>query len=125
MDEVVTDSDAVLLEVEVAVAWPKHQVSVTVQLPQGASVADAIVASGLAERFPELEISPERLGVFAELRKPDDLLQTGDRVEIYRPLTADPKEIRREMAQRKAGLGKISLAKPDIQAGGSGNTGSS
>ena len=95
-----------LIEVEVAVAWPEVQVSVSLQLPQGATVADAISASGLAERFPELEISPDRLGVFAELRRPEDVLKPGDRVEIYRPLKADPKEIRREMARRKSPSGK-------------------
>ena len=95
-----------LIEVEVAVAWPEVQVSVPLQLPQGATVADAVSASGLVERFPELEISPDRLGVFAELRKPEDVLQPGDRVEIYRPLKADPKEIRREMARRKSPSGK-------------------
>lgn len=90
------------IDVEVAVAWPEQQISVHVQLPQGATLADAIDASGLAERFPQFEIAPDRLGIFGELRKPDAPVQAGDRVEIYRPLKADPKEVRREMARRKA-----------------------
>lgn len=91
-----------LMDVEVAVAWPEQQLSVHVRLPQDATLTDAIDASGLTERFPELEIAPDRLGVFGELRKPESTVKAGDRVEIYRPLKADPKEVRREMARRKA-----------------------
>ena len=102
MVDAMTDSAAELIEVEVAVAWPQQQVSVMVCVPEGATVGDAVEKSGLAERFPDLQIEPDRLGVFAELRKPSDPVQAGDRVEIYRPLKADPKEIRREMAERKS-----------------------
>lgn len=91
-----------LIEVEVAVAWPEQQVSVHVKVRRGATLADAIEASGLAERFPQLDIAPDRLGVFGELRKPDAAVHAGDRVEIYRALQADPKEVRREMARLRA-----------------------
>ncbi|MEX2500693.1 MAG: RnfH family protein [Wenzhouxiangellaceae bacterium] len=87
------------LRIEVVVAWPELQVLVPLELERGATVADAIKHSGLGERFPDLEISPERLGVFAARRKPDDLLRDGDRVEIYRPLKVDPKVARRMAAE--------------------------
>lgn len=87
------------LRIEVVVAWPELQVVVPLELEQGATVADAIERSGLREQFPDLEISRERLGVFASRRTPDDLLRDGDRVEIYRPLKVDPKEARRMAAE--------------------------
>lgn len=89
------------IAVEVAVAWPELQVIVTLSLPEGATVADAIDNSGLRERFPELEINPERIGVFADRRAPSDRLRDGDRVEIYRPLKVDPKLARRMAAEAK------------------------
>lgn len=96
----VTD-DRGRLAVEVAVAWPELQVVIPLRLAEGATVADAIERSGLRERFPDLEVSPERLGVFAERRVPADTLRDGDRVEIYRPLKVDPKVARRLAAEAK------------------------
>lgn len=87
------------LHIEVAVAWPELQVIVPLTLGAGATVADALRASGLEQRFPGLEIADDRLGVFGEKRKPDDQLRDGDRVEIYRPLKIDPKEARRQAAR--------------------------
>lgn len=89
------------IAVEVAVAWPELQVIVPLSLPEGSTVADAIDRSGLRERFPEMQISPDRLGVFADRRAPNDRLRDGDRVEIYRPLKVDPKVARRMAAEAK------------------------
>jgi len=96
----VTEKDP-LIAVELAVAWPELQVIVPLRLPTGSTVLQAIDQSGIRERFPDLEISPERLGVFAERKSPDDLLRDGDRVEIYRPLKVDPKVARRMAAEAK------------------------
>lgn len=85
--------------VEVAVAWPELQVLVPVTLAAGATVADAIRESGLTERFPELEVRADRLGVFSRPCGPDRVLRAGDRVEIYRPLRMDPKVARRLAAE--------------------------
>jgi len=85
-------------------AWPELQVIIPLSLPDGSTVADAIERSGLRERFPDLEISPERLGVFADRRAPGDRLREGDRVEIYRPLKVDPKVARRLAAEAKRQL---------------------
>lgn len=92
------------IRVEVVVAWPELQVVVPLMLTAGATVNDAVERSGLRERFPGLSIRPDRLGVFARSCGPDTPLRDGDRVEIYRPLTMDPKKARRlaAEAQRRA-----------------------
>ena len=64
-------------------------------LAAGATVRDAVQGSGLAERHPTVDFSDARVGVWGKLRLPDDLLRDRDRVEVYRPLTVDPKEARR------------------------------
>ncbi|MCA1779351.1 MAG: RnfH family protein [Xanthomonadaceae bacterium] len=87
------------LQVEVAIAWPELQVVVRLELQAGATVSDAIEASGLGKRFPQLDIRPDRLGVFGEKKRPDHALRNGDRVEIYRPLEVDPKTARRLAAE--------------------------
>lgn len=88
------------LRIEVAVAWPELQVLIPLQLPAGATVGDAIERSGVRERFPELEIRDDRVGVFAEKRRLADSLRDGDRVEIYRPLKIDPRTARRQKAAK-------------------------
>jgi uncharacterized protein len=75
------------------------------QLPGGATVADALKASGLAQRFPDIgnkigDPSPLRLGVWNKPRDAHTLLRDGDRVEVYRPLLVDPKEARRQRYQQ-------------------------
>lgn len=93
--------DSPEIAVEVAVAWPELQVVIPLRMTEGATVADAIERSELRRRFPALEINPERLGVFADRRTPEDRLRDGDRVEIYRPLKVDPKVARRLAAEAK------------------------
>jgi uncharacterized protein len=68
---------------------------VQLDLPAGASVRDALVASGLAARHPAVDFAALRWGVWGKLREPGDALRDQDRVEIYRPLSVDPKEARR------------------------------
>lgn len=96
------DEPPATIRVEVAVAWPELQLIVSLRLPHGSTLVDAIAGSGVRERFPALKLDAERVGVFAEKRKLDDLLADGDRVEIYRPLKVDPKEARRQAAIRDA-----------------------
>jgi putative ubiquitin-RnfH superfamily antitoxin RatB of RatAB toxin-antitoxin module len=74
----------------------------TVRLAAGASLHDAIVASGVLKRHPEAE--GLKTGIFGELAGPETVLKEGDRVEIYRPLAVDPKEARRRRAA--AGRGR-------------------
>lgn len=87
------------IRVEVVAALPERQELVELDLVAGATVMDAVNASGLADRFPEIAIDPGRLGIFGKLRPPEHELRDGDRVEIYRPLKVDPKEVRRQRAR--------------------------
>ncbi len=86
------------IRVEVVLALRDRQELRTLELDAGATVGDAVEASGLAEAFPEVEIDPERLGIFGRVFPPDHVLRDRDRVEIYRPLKIDPREARRKRA---------------------------
>ncbi len=87
------------IRVEVAYGEPDRQGLVEVELPPGATVTAAIEASELRAAFPALEVAPDRLGVWGRKVPPEHILSDGDRVEIYRPLIADPKEVRRAKAE--------------------------
>lgn len=90
------------LAVEVAYATPGRQLIVKLRLAPGATVAEAIEASALRGQFPEIEPQPVA-GIFSKKVSLDHELSSGDRVEIYRPLLADPKEARRQkVAQERA-----------------------
>ncbi|HEC17312.1 MAG TPA: RnfH family protein [Sedimenticola sp.] len=87
-------------EVEVAYARPDEQAVLSVPFRPGMRVRDAIEASKIRERFPEIDLDVNKVGVFGKVVKPDARVSAGDRVEIYRPLIADPKEARRKRATR-------------------------
>ncbi|MDX1459905.1 MAG: RnfH family protein [Xanthomonadales bacterium] len=89
------------IRVEVAHARPDKQVIRALDVPEGCTVSEAIALSGIERDFPELEIDPERLGIFGERVSETRVLVAGDRVEIYRPLIADPKEARRKRARKQ------------------------
>lgn len=89
------------MRVEVVYALPHDQRLVAVDVPPGATVTEAVVASGLAEAFPEIDARAGPFGVFGEHCGPDRVLEAGDRVEIYRPLTMDPGEARRLRARAR------------------------
>jgi hypothetical protein len=86
------------LKVEVCYALPDKQELIPLSLPSGATLKQAIEASGLLEKHPEIDIGKNKFGIYAKLSKPDALLRDRDRVEIYRPLNADPKEVRKQRA---------------------------
>ena len=90
------------LKVEVGYALPQRQVLLTVEVEPGTTVHDAIHQSGIAVRFPNLDVGKSALGVFGKRVKPDTLVKDGDRIEIYRPLIADPKALRRARARKKS-----------------------
>jgi len=85
--------------VEVAAATAERQVLIEIFVPAGTTLARAVELADLPSRLPELEVDYERLGVFGKRRRPDEIVQSGDRVEVYRPLSADPKEVRRQLAE--------------------------
>lgn len=89
------------VRVEVAYAAPDRQVVKILMLPIGSRVEAAIRASGLLAEFPEIDLAANRVGVFGELVGLDTELQGGERVEIYRPLLADPKQARRRRAETR------------------------
>ena len=87
-----------MLNVEVVYALPNKQEIIARKLPAGTTVRQAIEASGLLLKYPEIDLAKNKLGVFAKLTKLDAVLRDQDRVEIYRPLIADPKEVRKQRA---------------------------
>ena len=89
-----------LIDVEVAYAKPEHQEIVALKMPEGSTVEQAILASNLLNRFPEIDEADLKAGIFGCVCRLDQPLRQGDRVEIYRPLIHDPKEARRQRAAR-------------------------
>lgn len=90
------------IRVEVVYALPDKQYLRTVKLREGASVEDAIRSSGLLELRSDISLEKNKVGVYSRPVKLTDVVNDGDRVEIYRPLIADPKELRRQRAERAA-----------------------
>jgi uncharacterized protein len=87
------------MRVEVVYALPGGHDATELELPPGATVGEAVKASGIAARHRGIDLS--RLGIFGRPAGEDTPLADGDRVEIYRPLALDPKEARRQRARRK------------------------
>ena len=92
---------AEMIAVEVAYATPEDQKIIAVEVPSGTSAIEAVERSGMRDHFPDIRIEEKMLGIFSRKIKPDQVLKAGDRVEIYRPLIADPKEVRRQRAVRQ------------------------
>ncbi len=92
-----------MLHVEVAYAKPDIQVIIPLEVPAQTTVQQAIELSGILMRFPELDLAENKVGIFSKPCKLDSDLRDGDRVELYRALIADPKEVRK----RRAAQGKV------------------
>ena len=86
------------IHVDVVYALADRQKVVALDLPEGTTVKAAVERSGLLAEFPEIELAKNKLGIWNKLAKADAVLRDKDRVEIYRPLIADPKEVRRQRA---------------------------
>lgn len=86
------------IHIEVVYALPERQELVRINLPAGSSLQQAIEASGLPQKHPEIDLASARFGIYGKLSKADAILREKDRVEIYRPLIADPKEVRKQRA---------------------------
>lgn len=84
--------------VEVAYALPQRQLIIKLKVPENTTAQQAVLQSGILEQFPEIDLAQNKLGIFGKLVKPETVLHEHDRVEIYRPLIADPKEVRRQRA---------------------------
>ena len=90
------------ISVEVAYALPQKQYLQRVTLDEGATIEQAIQASGLLTLRDDIDLAKNKVGIYSRPAKLDDVVHDGDRVEIYRPLIADPKELRRQRAQQKS-----------------------
>lgn len=88
------------ITVEVAYALPQKQAIVEVTVPEGSTVLDAARESGIAKQFEGVDLDNAKFGIFGKVSSPKQVLREGDRVEIYRPLIADPKEVRKARAAR-------------------------
>lgn len=95
------ENDQAPLNVEVVLALSDRQEVRAVELPAGSTVADAIASAGFPESAPGYAFDPEKVGIFGNRKPLDTPLMEGDRVELYRPLLADPKEVRRQRARRQ------------------------
>lgn len=103
------------IQIEIAYALPDEQVLMSIQTQPEASAEQAIRQSGILTKYPEIDLSKNKIGIFGKLSKLDTILRDRDRVEIYRPLIADPKEVRKKRAEEgkvmKKGGGE-SVAEP-------------
>ncbi|MCL2590782.1 MAG: RnfH family protein [Betaproteobacteria bacterium] len=88
------------IEIEVVYALQNYQDVIMVKMPEGATAREAVEASGLLLKYPEIELGERnKLGIYNKPARLDTVLREGDRVEIYRPLIADPKAVRRQRAE--------------------------
>jgi putative ubiquitin-RnfH superfamily antitoxin RatB of RatAB toxin-antitoxin module len=91
-------SDAQEILVEVAYALPDQQAILEVKVAPGTTAIEAVEQSGIAGKFEDIDLENDRLGIFSQVVANSHVLKAGDRVEVYRPLIADPKEIRKARA---------------------------
>ncbi len=95
-----------LINVEVAYALADKQVLIPLMLEEGSTVQQAIESSGILAQFPEIDLDKNRVGIFGKLSKLNVVLREKDRVEIYRPLIADPKAVRKKRAEQGKAMKK-------------------
>lgn len=88
------------ISIEVVYALPEKQTILSLQVDEGTNVERAILSSGIQQHYPEIDLSQNKVGIWNKVSKLSDLLREGDRVEIYRPLIADPKEVRKRRAEK-------------------------
>jgi putative ubiquitin-RnfH superfamily antitoxin RatB of RatAB toxin-antitoxin module len=86
------------IQVEVTYARPERQEVIRLKLSSGCTLQQAIEASGLLQKYPEIELTKTKVGIYGKLARLDTVLRQQDRVELYRPLIADPKEVRKQRA---------------------------
>ncbi len=89
-----------MINVEVAYAMPDKQAIISLGVAEGTSALEAARQSGIAEKFEGIDLDDAKLGIFGKAVSPGQVLREGDRVEIYRPLIADPKEVRKARAAK-------------------------
>ena len=93
-------SESNSINVEVAYALPDEQSILVLQVPEGTSVIEAARQSGITGKYEGIDLDNAKFGIFGKVVAPTQVLHEGERVEIYRPLIADPKEVRKARAAR-------------------------
>ena len=105
------------ISVEVAYALPDSQVIIPVKVNSEMTIEEVIKHSGILDTYADIDLAVNKVGVFGKLSKLSSTLREGDRIEIYRPLIADPKEVRRQRAaegkKMKKGGGDIDSPEPE------------
>jgi putative ubiquitin-RnfH superfamily antitoxin RatB of RatAB toxin-antitoxin module len=99
-------AEAGSLSIEIIYALPQRQELVRLTLPEGSTAQQAIEASGLLQKYGEIDLKKNKIGIFGKLSRLDAVLRDRDRVEIYRPLIADPKEVRKKRADEGKAMKK-------------------
>jgi|TARA_B110000014_G_C20099492_1_gene576875 hypothetical protein len=94
------------IEIEVVYGLPNKQQILTVRVEQGCTVEEAIVASGMLSLFEEIDLKVNKVGIWNKATKLSTELEDLDRIEIYRPLIADPKEVRKRRAEKAVKEGR-------------------
>lgn len=89
-----------LIWVEIVYADSHQQKLLKIQIKEGASIQEAIYLSGILHFFPKIDLTQQKVGIFNKIKKLEDKIQSGDRIEIYRPLHLDPKEARRRRVKK-------------------------
>ena len=86
------------LSIEVAYALPQEQIILTLEVAKDTTIEEGIYHSHIMQKYPEIDLKKQKVGIFGKVKKLTEILHTGDRIEIYRPLIADPKEARKKRA---------------------------
>lgn len=94
------------LSIEVVYGTPERQTIKTITVPENTNVEEAILASNIMADYPEIDLSENKVGIWNRTCKLSDVLKDNDRIEIYRPLIADPKEVRRQRAEKAKAEGR-------------------
>lgn len=94
---------AEMLHVQVCYATPQREVFRDLEVEQGTTIEQAIAQSGILRDIPGIDLMTQPVGLYGKKRPLDTVLRERDRIEIYRPLVADPKDSRRRRAEKKAG----------------------
>lgn len=87
------------INIEVVYALPHEQTLLKLAVPEGTTLGEALRLSRIQDKYPEVDVDKGKFGIFGKLSKADTVLREHDRIEIYRPLIADPKEVRRKRAE--------------------------
>ncbi|MEW5903221.1 MAG: RnfH family protein [Pseudomonadota bacterium] len=87
------------INIELVYALPQQQTLLKFEVPAGTTLGDAVRLSGILDKHPEIDAAKAKYGIFGKLSKADVVMRDKDRIEIYRPLIADPKEVRKKRAE--------------------------